>query len=154
MKKFKDFINEEISVRDAMKPKTSKEIGEKLPFSKSSLETKMKLISRYNLSPEIAAKVFSISTNKALLNYASENNNLDIIKMLVNDRNYNINYALGYCLSSHFYSGVKWCLENGADPFQNIVNNQPSNSDSDEVKLVRKYRRMDIQKSLDKMHKK
>jgi len=137
------------SLRDKMTPKSDEEIGSTIATSKMSLTDRLNMCRSYNLSPDLANKLITISSDKELLNYAVEHNNVDIIKMVV-ERGYNINYALDRCVWNDFIRGVRWCLENGADPFKNTVSLQPTRKDTESIKLVRYYRNKDIKKFLDK----
>jgi len=111
----------------------------------------MKYLQSYNESirDKMVAKPIEdvITTDTKMLNYAIENKELNIIKQMVK-RGYNINYALNTCLWFDYYAGVEWCLENGADPFQNGLTLMPSARKSAE--LIQKYRNEDIKDFLDK----
>lgn len=90
-----------------------------------------------------------VTTDKKMLNYATDEEDLDVLKLLVK-RGYNINFAMSACSTHGFFKGVEWCLANGANAFDNSLELASINGNKKIMKLIQKYRADDIKKTLDK----
>lgn len=117
------------SVRDKMTPKSKEDIERSLntlPLVKDRLV----IADRLGIKYDIMKNSYSVSANE-FLKLSVERHLLDGVKEAVL-RGSHRSYAMRLCAEHGFYDGVKWLLENGANPYANdseafrIAENNPS----------------------------